>query len=57
MPDRQHLPLKQQLLLLEADLHELKDRLARAERILESRGYRRCTAAACNCNGYHYCGE
>ncbi len=38
---------------LKCDLYELERRLHNAERILEDFGFRRCTAAACNCNSYH----
>lgn len=44
---------KQRVHELEAEVYELKDRIVKADRRLESLGYRHCDIAACNCNGYH----
>jgi hypothetical protein len=39
--------------MTENELYELRQTHDRALWTLESRGYRRCNIAACNCNGWH----
>lgn len=45
--------LRARVLHLEAENHELRGRIVKADATLERLGWRHCDIAACNCGGYH----